>query len=83
MAQLSLIFTPKADYGTQWKELEGLVQAINTKLSSLEEWIATNHYDLMARFENVKIISNGALHEVIISAKPKKQELLNKDIEKV
>ena len=37
----------------------------------------------MARFENVKIISNGALHEVIISAKPKKQELLNKDIEKV
>lgn len=37
MAQLSLIFTPKADYGTQRKELEGLVQAINTKLSSLEE----------------------------------------------
>ena len=40
---------PKPDYGTQLNELKDFVQATNTKLTSLDERIASNHDDLMAR----------------------------------
>ena len=52
---------PKPDYGTQLKELKDLVWATNTKLTSIEDWITSNHDDLMARIANNEIRLNDAL----------------------
>ena len=52
---------PKPDYGTQLKELKDLVWVTNTKLTSIEDWITSNHDDLMARIANNEIRLNDAL----------------------
>ena len=66
------------------KRTERFCSSDNTKLTSLEERNAANHYDLMARFANVKIRSKNALYiaknsEITINDKLKKQESFKKE----
>ena len=76
---------PKPDYGTKLKELKDLVQATNTKITSLEEPITSNHDDLKtARITNNEIRSNDTLNiaknkEIIINHILKKPESLKKE----
>ena len=75
----------KSDYVAQFKELKDLIETTNTNIKLLENRIATNHKELMARVCNVETQAKEALdlakkNEIIIHEVLEKQQETNDDL---